>query len=101
LTLFFAALAQVVSLVPPEKIDLTIANPCEEGSAVAGEIVVCGRRGDGSDRYRIKQPSADNSESRKAQVQLADGIKASAETENYDVGGFPSKRLMVRLKIKF
>ena len=34
-------------------------------------------------------------------MQLDQGLSASAETESYDVGGFPSNRLMVRLKIKF
>jgi hypothetical protein len=32
---------------------------------------------------------------------LSDVVSAAAETENVDVGGRPSNRLMVRLKIKF
>jgi hypothetical protein len=37
----------------------------------------------------------------RADAQLSDGVSASADTEDYDVGGRRSNRLMVRLKIKF
>ena len=37
----------------------------------------------------------------KAQVRLAPGVSASAETDQADVGGFPSNRMLVRLKFKF
>ena len=38
---------------------------------------------------------------KKAELQVADGVKAAAETEGADMGEFGSSRLMVRLKIKF
>jgi hypothetical protein len=34
-------------------------------------------------------------------VQIAPGVSAAAETEQADVGGFPSNRFLVRFKIKF
>lgn len=100
LSLVFAALVQSVTSVPPETIDLTIRPRCEARKAEKDEIVVCARPSD-ENPYRINQPQPRQSDIPKAELQLADGINASAETENVDVGGFPSNRLMVRLKIKF
>lgn len=34
-------------------------------------------------------------------MQIANGINLTAETENAEINGFPSNRLMLRLKIKF
>jgi hypothetical protein len=101
MSLLFAALAQAVTSTPPEKLDLTILQPCEAQESNNGEIVVCGRRGEGFSPYRINQPPPRQSEPPKAELQLVDGVRAAAETENVDVGGVPSNRLMVRLKIKF
>jgi hypothetical protein len=101
MSLLFAVFAQAVTSVPPEKIDLTIPQPCEAQKSNDDEIVVCGRKGEGFSPYRINQPTPRQSEPPKAELQLADGVRAAAETENADVGGFPSNRVMVRLKIKF
>lgn len=94
-------LAQAITSPPPEKIDLTLPQPCETQESKEDEIVVCARRSDGFSPYRINQPMTRQSEPAKAELQLADGVNAAAETENASVGGFPSNRLMVRLKIKF
>ena len=101
MSLLAAAIAQAVTATPPEKIDLTIRQPCESQKSNDEEIVVCARRADGFSPYRINQPPPRQSDLPKAELQLADGVSAAAETENVDVGGFPSNRLMVRLKIKF
>lgn len=101
MSLLLIALAQAVTSTPPEKIDLTAPQPCETQKSKDDEIVVCARRNDGSSPYRINQPMPRKSEPAKAELQLADGVDAAAETENADVGGFPSNRVMVRLKIKF
>ena len=101
MSLLFAAFAQAVTSTPPEKIDLTIRQPCAGGKSNDDEIVVCARRDEGSSPYRINQPSPGKSDIPTAELQLADGVSAAAETENVDVGGFPSNRLMVRIKIKF
>lgn len=99
--LLFVALAQAVTSTPPETIDLTPPQPCETQKSNDDEIVVCARRGDGFSPYRLNQPIPRRSEPPKAELQLADGLKVAAETENADVGGFPSNRVMVRFKIKF
>jgi hypothetical protein len=101
LSLLLAAMAQAVTSVPPEKIDLTIRRPCEAQKSNDDEIVVCARRNDSLSPYRIYQPPPRQSDIPKAEMRLADGLSASAETENAEVGGFPSNRVMVRLKIKF
>jgi len=101
LPLILVALAQTITSVPPEKIDLTIPRPCETQKSNDDEIVVCARRNDGSSPYRVNQPMPQRSDIPKAEVQLADGVSLGAETENADVGGFSSNRLMARLKIKF
>ena len=95
------SLAQAVTSVPPAKIDLTISQPCEAQTSSDSEVIVCGRRTDGPSPYRLDQPPTRPSETPKAETQLADGVRVSAETENVDIGGTPSDRLMVRLKIKF
>ena len=85
----------------PEGAAVPIPPSCEARPAGNDEIVVCAGRRDGSSPYRISQPPARQSELPKAEVQIADGVSAGAETEQADVGGFPSNRVMVRLKIKF
>ncbi len=92
---------QAISATPPETIDLLAPQPCVPPGPTDGEIVVCARRSDGQSPYRIDPTPPARSDLPKAEVQLADGINASAETESHDVGGFPSKRAMVRLKFKF
>jgi hypothetical protein len=100
LSLFLVALMQVADPAPSTKIDLTPSEACQKGVAEANEVVVCGRRGDGTSPYRIKEPTPPPDRVR-AEAQLSDVVSAAAETENVDVGGRPSNRLMVRLKIKF
>ena len=92
--------AQAVSASPPERIDLTIRQPCQPQSGSPGEVVVCARTGESP--YRIEQPPAPPPRAlRKAEVKLAEGVEAGVETEQADVGGHPSKRAMLRVKIKF
>ena len=99
--LLAAALAQAMSGSPPERIDLLIPQPCEAERPAEGEVIVCAPAREGSSPYRIKQPPPEPSEVPKAEVQLGKGTSVSAETEQVDVGGFPSNRAMVRLKVKF
>lgn len=101
LILLLFGMVQAVTSAPPEKIDLTIRQPCEAQKSSEDEVVVCARRGEGPSRYRVNQPPTYQSHMQKAEVQLADGVAVSGETENVDVGGFPSNRFMARLKIKF
>jgi hypothetical protein len=101
MSLLFAAIAQAVTSTSPEKIDLTISQPCEPQNSNGDEIVVCGRRGDGFSPYRIYQPPPYKSGPPKAELQLVGGVSAAAETESANVGGFSSNRVMARIKIKF
>lgn len=99
--LFPLALAQAVSASPPDRVDLTVPQPCQAQRADADEIVVCANR-DGQSPYRIKQAERRSDPGMpKAQVKIAQGVNAAAETEQADVGGFPSNRAMIRIKIKF
>ncbi|NUS99901.1 MAG: hypothetical protein HOP96_02870 [Sphingomonas sp.] len=98
MSLFLAALMQTASAGPPEVIDLTISQPCQQ-KAEGDEVVVCANRGESP--YRLPKSAPRASKPAKAEVQIADGVSAGAETENVDVGGFPSNRLMLRFKMKF
>jgi hypothetical protein len=100
MSLVIAVLAQAVAS-PPETIDVAARQPCETQKSNEGEIVVCAHRSGELGPYRIKPISPRQSGIPKAEVRLADGVHASAESEQADVGGFPSNRFMVRLKIKF
>ena len=99
--LFLVAFAQIVSAAPPNRIDLTIPQPCTSQKSERDEIVVCANRGDGSNPYRLTRPPAPQKQLPKAELQLANGADVGAEIESVDVGGFPSNRAMLRLKIKF
>ena len=101
MSLVLASLAQAVAARPPERIDLTIPQPCATQKSTSEEIVVCARP-DGASPYRLKQPApAPTERSPRAEVAIANGVAVGAETESANVGGFTSNRLMARIKIKF
>ena len=102
LLLSLAAAAQAMSASPPERVDLTIPQPCAEKRADNGEVVVCANR-NGVSPYRLQEPETppEGSALPEAEVKIADGVTVGAGTEQADVGGFPSNRIMVGLKIKF
>ena len=89
---------QAVSASPPERIDLTVRQPCRQGSD-SEEVVVCAQRGESP--YRLKQQPPAAAKEIKAEVQIAEGVSAGVETESADVGGFASNRAMLRFKLKF
>ena len=101
LALLFLVLAQAASSAPLEPTALAVAPPCEAQRSVDGEIVVCAPRPEGLSPYRITQLPARQAGIPKAQVRLAKGVIASAETEQAMVGGFPSNRAVIRIKFKF
>lgn len=72
--------------------------PCRP-SAPGEDIVVCARPGD---EYRLKAlpPLAGGAALPKAEVGVGKA-KVAAETEQGSVGGFPSNRIMLRLKRQF
>jgi hypothetical protein len=100
MTLLLMAALQAVSSGPTDKVDLTIHQPCQQQSVASDEVVVCAGSG-GQSPYRLEQQPGQRKNDPKAQLQVAEGVAAAVETESADVGGFPSNRAMVRLKIKF
>ena len=98
--LLFIALVQPAP-VPPQRIDLTQAPLCAPQATTDEDVIVCGRRGDESSRYRIPPLASPPAKDGKAQWQVGKGTSVSAETEQVDVGGTPSNRVMLRLKFKF
>ena len=101
--LFLLVLAQSMSASPPERVDLTIPQPCSaQRPGADGEVIVCANR-NGDSPYRLTDvPEPPEGEAlRKAEVKVAEGVSAGVETERTDVGGFDSNRAMVRLKVKF
>lgn len=98
--LLAAAVLQSLSASAPERIDLTVPQPCQPGGK-EDQVVVCANR-NGESPYRLKQPMQ---EPRKAlpdaQLQIGEGVAIAGETEQADVGGFTANRAMVRFKIKF
>ena len=93
-------MVQAVTGSPPQVIDLTIRQPCAPHEQ-SSEVTVCGRRPGDASPYRIDQPLARGSDLPKAELQIVDGVRVSAETEASSVGGFQSNRAMIRLKVKF
>ena len=101
MSLLLAAMFQAVSASPPERVDLTIAQPCQPAKGAEGEVVVCANR-NGESPYRLRDVApVEQKALPDAQVQIAKGVSGGAETESVDVGGFPSNRAMLKLKIKF
>lgn len=99
--LFLLAVAQAMSASPPERVDLTVPQPCAARQQSTDEVVVCANR-NGESPYRLKQVSTvEEPGIPKAEVGIAEGVSAAANTEAVDVGGFPSNRIMLGLKIKF
>ena len=98
--IFAFALAQAVTSVPPPTIDL-VKDACASPSSSDADVIVCGRRRDDESRYRIDPALTAPFERAKAEHSFSNGVVAAAETENVDIGGRPSNRVMLRLKIKF
>ena len=74
-----------------------VTRACGTGSD-DGAIIVCGSRK--NDKYRLKPLATDDPRFGRAETSFA-GAKVGVETEQATVGGFPSNRVMARLKIKF
>ena len=101
MSLLVLLVIQATASAPVETIVAVVPPPCKAGRSANDEIVVCAPRQEGLSPYRINPSPTRQRELPKAEVQLAEGVSASAETEQADVGGFPANRVMVRLKFKF
>lgn len=67
----------------------------------ADEVVVCGRRDDERFRLRPLPPPPGRTGLPMAETTLPGGAKAAVQTEQANVGGAPSNRVMVRLSWPF
>ena len=97
---FAIAITQAISASPPERIDLTIPQPCRPEAASSDEVVVCANR-NGESPYRLQEPPPRPKEVPKAELSVAEGVSVAGETEQADVGGMRSNRVMLRFKVKF
>lgn len=99
LWLTFIAL-QAVDPSHPNNSLLTQPRRCHTQSSSGDEVVVCGRR-EGQSPYRIgPQPPAPPTLPN-AEFKISDGIEAKLSGEQGEIGGIPTNRAMISLKIKF
>lgn len=85
----------------PARLDLSISRTCGQNSQ-SGEIVVCARPGDET-RYRLVN-RIEQEQARmfpRAEVRISDSLTADTTTEQANIGGFRSNRVMVRFKFRF
>jgi len=73
---------------------------CEASRGQNGEIVVCGRRNEQSP-YRIGPQAPSPPALPNAEFSLSDGVKVKLQAEQGELGGIPTNRAMVTLKIRF
>lgn len=86
------------SAAPPVIYDTRAVTQVCEHEAASADIVVCGRRD--QDRYRIPRLAPDALTFGAANTSIG-GIKAGIETERGNVGGIPTNRVMIKLRIPF
>jgi hypothetical protein len=97
--LMMQAVSGPVLPAPPAVRPKPAVQPCTP-STDPGDITVCART---DEPYRLKKLPAGVEREKappKTEVALLGG-KAAVETEQADVGGFPSNRAMVRFKVPF
>lgn len=98
--LILAAALPFFTLDPPTKIDLAISRPCT-AAAEDGEIVVCARP-DANERFRYRDMSVEQPTILpRAEVRLNDSMNLAVTGETAGIGGFQSRRAMVRFRLKF
>lgn len=98
--LLVAMQAAVAGPVLPRPREPSTNHACSPTSAAADEVVVCGRQDQEAFRLRPMPPQYERQAPPKAETSLLGGV-GSVETEQGNVGGFPSSRAMLRMKWKF
>ena len=83
----------------PEK--LWVARSCAKEADPSDDIVVCGRVDQEQFRLRPLRERTVRLGIPRAETKVLGDLRATAEVEQSDVGGFPSNRLMLRLKLPF
>lgn len=79
---------------------LSAARSCAAEGGQAGDVVVCGRPD--QEQFRLR-PLPDRTEPAvpRAETRVFGNVKAAADVEQAGVDGFPSNRIMLRLKFPF
>jgi hypothetical protein len=83
--------------------DLTgkiLADRCRAASIREDEVVVCGRR-DGQSPYRIGPQRPTPPTLPNAEFKISGGVAAKLSAEQGEIGGIPTNRALITLKIKF
>ena len=86
---------------PPRSFDLRVTQHCREADGGSEEVVVCGTVG--ADRYRLRPLASGYGQESgvpRAQTSLGGG-KLAATTQQVMIGGVPSNRIMVSIKLPF
>jgi hypothetical protein len=96
--LMFVALQSV----DPADLNTNLLRPerCSQQSGNSNEVVVCGRRQEQSP-YRIGPQAPAATALPKAEFKLSDEVEAKLSAEQGEIGGIPTNRAMISLKIKF
>ena len=98
------AIVLVLTAAAPVPVDFDLAKMPRSQSLCrqpeTDQIIVCASKANPSDRV-TDLGSADEPYLPKAELKLFGDVKASVENEAANIGGFPSNRMMVRVKIPF
>lgn len=90
--------AQASQAQPPEPINLLAPPPTCGSDTGNADVTVCGRRD--KDRYRIRPQYRTPPDEGLGRAETRIGnVGVSAVTEQGDVGGIPTNRVMIRIKI--
>lgn len=85
---------------PPDLNSKILPDRCRAASIREDEIVVCGRR-DGQSPYRIKPLPPTPPSLPDAEFKISEKATAKLSAEQGEIGGIPTNRAMISLKIKF
>lgn len=83
----------------PEKLRST--RQCRSDPDSSDDVVVCGRVDQEQFRLRPLPDLYEKPGLSRAETSLLGDVKIAAETEQANVGGIPSNRIMLRLKLPF
>lgn len=95
------AYLSLLAVDPPADLDGNILpDRCRAASVREDEVVVCGRRNRQSP-YRIRPQPPVPPALPDAHLQISEGVEARLSAEQGEVGGIPTNRALVTLKVKF
>jgi hypothetical protein len=85
---------------PADLASKILPDRCRAASIREDEVVVCGRR-DGQSPYRIGPLSPTPPALPDAEFNISESAKVKLSAEQGEIGGIPTNRAMISLKIKF